>query len=585
MPVKQATRAFLWRLNTTNFKAAYGRYPENSGDTTYTKNYLQVKAEVRDALNDALGHDGTAGNAINLVWRWPDGSLENRYSNKNSGGDHRGELYVTTATGPAKNTILPFTPGAATDPKTALIGDPNLASPADATVLLEQILQSGVGGWFMAVVLRGETRTLHARMVLEQPLAAKEHFAIDRQPEAIQNAIRSAKPDASSLWVDLEVRPRAETIVQQIASAFERGPNVLLVGPPGCGKSVALEDMKAFYADTAWFDTTRYDPWRSDARKVFETAFHPGFSYENFVAGLAPKPGTGIELEVRGGPLVNMAQWCRDDDREGLLLIDEFNRGPAAAIFGDALVLLDKSKRSSRSNAGVSISQPHSDRDINVPEEFTAADANVGRLVPKQFSLPAGLKILGAFNSSDRSVAPLDAALLRRFSLVRVGPDAGVLAVHFGLTDFDADDVAYQSTPIDQWGAAEVRRLAVHLLLRLNERLRRILGEDHELGHALFWEVPIDADRTKTAAALAAEFEEKVIGRLRQTLRDKDEQLAVILNVPDRGEINTGGVADWIDDTSRIGRLVGARLDIRNLKGDVFEEQIRRLLVVCQDEP
>lgn len=584
MSVKAATRAFLWRLNTTNFKAAYGRYPENSGDTSYTKNYLQVRAEVRDALNFSLQHDGSAGSEITVTWRWPDGSLENRYDIKDSGGDTRGQLYVTKNTGSNKTTIMPFVPGSASDSKTAIIGDPGLASPADATNLLDQILQSGVGGWYMAVVLEGETRILHARMVLENPPAGKEHFGIERQPRAIQDAIQFAATDVSSLWVDLAVTPRAGNIVKQIESAFKRSPNVLLVGPPGCGKSVALEDVKAIYADTAWFDTARYNPWRPDVRKVFETAFHPGFSYENFVAGLAPRPGVGIELEVRGGPLVNMAQWCRAEDREGLLLIDEFNRGPAAAIFGDALVLLDKSKRSSVASAGVSISRPHSDRELHVPAEFSASDAAVGTLVPKQFSLPAGLKILGAFNSSDRSVAPLDAALLRRFSLVRVGPDASVLAEHLGLTDFDPGNIAYQDAAIDQWEAADVRRLAVHLLLRLNERLRRILGEDHELGHALFWEVPAKGDRTETAAGLAAEFEEKVVGRLRQTLRDKDEHLAVILNVPDRGEDGDVGVASWIDDTSRIGRLVGARLDIRNLKDDPFEEQIARLLVVFRDE-
>lgn len=108
------------------------------------------------------------------------------------------------------------------------------------------------------------------------------------------------------------------------------------------------------------------------------------------------------------------------------------------------------------------------------------------------------------------------------------GTDAGVLAEHLGLTNFDPDDLQYLTKPVDQWDPVDVRRLTVHLLLRLNERLRRILGEDHELGHALFWEVATEADREQTAATLAAEFEEKVIGRLRQTLRDKDEQLVLL---------------------------------------------------------
>ena len=585
MAVKAATRAFLWRLNISNFKAAYGRYPENSGDKTYTKNFFQIRDHVRDELNMVLGHDGTAGAHVTVTWRWPGGTLEKRYDNKDSDGDTRGQLYLTTATGSSKTTIAPFTPGSASNPGKAIVGDPDLPNPTDATDLLNQILKSGVGGWYLAVALRGEPRALHARMILENPPPGKEAFGLERQPRAIRNAIRAAAPATASLWVDLEIIPRAQKIVRQISDAFGRNPNVLLVGPPGCGKSVALEDIKALYNSTAWFDTERYDAWRTDTHKVFDTAFHPASSYENFVAGVAPKPGVGIQLEVRSGPLINMAQWSRADERDGLLLIDEFNRGPAAAILGDALVLLDKNKRSSSADAGVTISQPHPDRDINVPMEFAAPDPAVHTLVPKDFSLPVGLKILGAFNSSDRSVAPLDAALLRRFSLVRVAPDAAVLAEHLGLTNFDEADVAYLAKPIDQWDATDVRRLAVHLLLRINERLRLVLGEDHELGHALFWGVSSAAERLETAATLAAEFEEKVIGRLRQTLRDKDEQLAVILNVPDRGDDSGDGVASWIDDNSRIGRLVGPKLRIRNLKEDGFEEQVRRLVVAVQDEP
>lgn len=582
MSVKAATRAFLWRLSTSNFKAAYGRYPENSGDTSFTKNYLQVRSQVRDELNNALGHDGAAGSGVDVTWRWPGGSLQNRYDNKDSGGDHRGQLYLTKGTGGNKTILPPFAPGDVNDPLTALDGDPFLPSPVDATNLMDQILQSGINAWYMAVALKGEAGILHARMVLGNPPPGKERFGLDRQPQAIRDAVASAGGNAS-LWVDLEVRTRAGAIVDRIESALERSPNVLLVGPPGCGKSVALEDMKALYDDAAWFDTEREDPWINDARKVFETAFHPGFSYENFVAGLAPKPGVGIELEVRSGPLVNMAQWCRGEGREGLLIIDEFNRGPAAAIFGDMLVLLDKGKRAGGVGSGSTISQPHADRDISVPLEFSAGSSG-GTIVPKEFSISAGLKILGAFNSSDRSVAPLDAALLRRFSLVRVGPDANVLAHHFGLLDFDQGEVSYQNRVISEWVSEDVKRLAVHLLISLNERLRAILGEDHELGHSLLWEVPSDEDVELTALALASEFEEKVIGRLRLTLRDKDEQLAVILNAPEPGDVSGEGVAEWIDDDNRVSRLVGPKLRIRNLRDDPYEEQIRRLLVVVRDQ-
>ena len=135
------------------------------------------------------------------------------------------------------------------------------------------------------------------------------------------------------------------------------------------------------------------------------------------------------------------------------------------------------------------------------------------------------------------------------------------------------------------WSPEDVRRLAVHLLIVLNERLRDLLGEDHTLGHALLWEVPTEGNAQEVVRGLAAEFEEKVVGRLRLTLRDRDEELAAILNVPEDGVSSEGGVAAWSRGDTRIGRLVGPKLRIRNLKDEPFEQQITRLLTVLKDAP
>lgn len=587
MPVRRASRAFLWRLNATNFKATYGRFSSGiqtqTGDKSYAKNYLQVPQELRGSLDQALGHSGQPGEGVDMVWRWPGGEVPSKYFVKDTNGDNRGQLYISQGTGGAKQVLPPFAPGKVGNPLTAIDGDPSLPLPADATALLDQILKSGSSPWYMAVALEGDTGILHARMILENPPSGKTQFGIARQPKAIRDAIASAD-GASFLPVDLLADVRAEKVVGEILDAFQRSPNVLLVGPPGCGKTVAMEDMIRLYEESCWFDTDRIDPWVAGASKVYETAFHPSMSYENFVAGLMPKVGQGIELEVRSGPLLNMAQWCRTEGREGLLVIDEFNRGPASAIFGDALVLLDKGKRDSADRRGATIAQPHADRDIQVPPEF-AADAPFDRLVPKKVSLPANLRLLGAFNSSDRSVTPPDAALLRRFSTVRVGPDPFVLARHFGLTDFGPDDVDYQDQPVAAWTAEDVRRLAVHVLISLNQRLGVVVGEDHLLGHALLWEVPAEAARDETMSALVAEFEEKIVGRLRITLRDKDDQLALILNAADPGNVDEDGVAIWNEDDNPVGRRIGAKLAIRNLKSLPFAEQLRGMLSVVRPLP
>lgn len=580
MPVKAATTAFLWRFGITNFKAAYGRY---SQDSEYSKNYLQTdKGPVRDKLVDLLGHAGTAGEDVPLEIRWPGGQLSDKFSIKDSGTDRRGQVYVTKGTTVQSKTVTaPFVPGDSNDRGKALAGDSHLPTSAAANALLQSIQNAGTNPWWMLVALEGERGVLHARMVLENPPPGKEHLGIERQPRRIREAIRGAAPNEISIFADLVVPVRADRIVAEVQAAFERSPNVLLVGPPGCGKTVAIDDFKNIYTDTAWFDADSYDPWRTDSHKVYDTAFRPTLSYETFVAGVGPATGRGIRLEVRSGPLVDMAQWCRDSDREGLLLIDEFNRGPAAAIFGDTLVLLDKHKRSGGGGTGSTIAQPHSSRDIDVPREFASAAQPPSRRVPKDFSLPHNLRIIGAFNGSDRSIVTLDAALLRRFSVVRVDPDPDVLARHLGLGEFDPTDRGFADAPFGAWSAQDVRRLAVHLLIALNERIRLLLGADHQIGHALLWEVPVGAAPERTASALAAEFEEKVVGRLLQTLRDKDELLAAILNAPVQGDTSDEGVAHWLSEDTRIGRLVGPRLQVSNLKHLPWEEQIRRLAFVA----
>jgi 5-methylcytosine-specific restriction enzyme B len=66
---------------------------------------------------------------------------------------------------------------------------------------------------------------------------------------------------------------------------------------------------------------------------------------------------------------------------------------------------------------------------MEVSAEFSNAS---GQAVPRNLKLPASVHIVAAMNSTDRSVAPLDAALRRRFAIIFVGPDYEVLASRLG---------------------------------------------------------------------------------------------------------------------------------------------------------
>src|SRR4029079_11577557 len=115
------------------------------------------------------------------------------------------------------------------------------------------------------------------------------------------------------------------------------------------------------------------------------------------------------------------------------------------------------------------------------------------------------------------SVAPLDAALRRRFAILRVGPDAAVLAAHLGVDEADGTTAFAPSTNDPaEWTATDVKTLALILLVKLNPRIAAVLGDDFLLGHALLWPVG-DASDEEVRSALCSAFDERIAATLRLT--------------------------------------------------------------------
>ena len=467
-------------------------------------------------------------------------------------------------------------------------GDPSQTTEDDADDALDDVRQHDLRPWLLAVKVKNDAH-LHTRAYLENPAPFPQllHTDLGQLPSALLQAIK-ALPSNTQSGVYLPDKtgtppptPRAAKIVARIQEALEEDPNVLLVGPPGTGKTVALEDLRALteHASTGLL----FDPdlWHDafiegkEAGKVISLVFHPSYTYEDFVAGLVPESeGQGLRLVARPGPLVSLAHWCGDSDRRALLILDEFNRGPTAAIFGDTLALLDATKRDDPpAQAGAHITRPYPNSAMRVATEF--ADTSGSQDVAPELRLPMNLRIVAALNSSDRSVAPLDAAMRRRFAILNIEPDLEVLAAHLGISlpigDFAAGDDA------DAWTDNEVRELAVRLLDVLNGRIRFVLGDDFLLGHALLW--PLGGlDGAALRAALCHAVDERIVATLRLSFVDQDDLLAAALNAGQPGEGMSGNaLAEWQEPPPAAQAVSTQRLVIRRLSGLAWRDAAEAL--------
>ena len=163
-----------------------------------------------------------------------------------------------------------------------------------------------------------------------------------------------------------------------------------------------------------------------------------------------------------------------------VFIIDEINRGNVSQIFGELITLIEDSKRE------------------GAPEELS-----VELPYSKQaFSVPGNVYILGTMNTADRSVEALDTALRRRFNFVFMPPDV---------------------TCIEESAELLSKNISLRKLLgTINDRLKYLIDEDHQLGHSYFLGI-------KTAEQLRHVFKNKVVPLLKEYFYNDYQKLLLVL--------------------------------------------------------
>lgn len=338
-----------------------------------------------------------------------------------------------------------------------------------------------------------------------------------------------------------------------LEAAIRQHGNVLLYGPPGTGKTNLMRELQRTLADQAGPQrevSERFDP--DSVHNPFRTGepmtddgpfpgevrtewltFHESMSHSEFMLGLRPQPTDGgTRLEARAGTLLDLAQHARAGNTS-VLFIDELNRANVSEVFGQFITAMEPEKRLAAdgtiepSTVGVTLPQVDDGETIRLPGggEFTAT-------VPYYF--PKHLYIVASMNSLDRSTAPLDSALARRFEQLQIGPDYLAFKQHLeqGVTtrSLTLDAAIPIETLPESPAATSPEALSLALLKQVNTFLRGALGDDFQLGPGYLWRVGDAADDSDARLeALIEAWDARVVPKLRELFRSRGEQLELLL--------------------------------------------------------
>jgi 5-methylcytosine-specific restriction protein B len=154
------------------------------------------------------------------------------------------------------------------------------------------------------------------------------------------------------------------------------------------------------------------------------------------------------EIEVNVAAYLTLLKDIQRFQQKNLyLVIDEINRGNISKIFGELITLIEEDKRDN-----YEVTLPYS---------------------KEKFKIPSNLYIIATMNSTDKSIATIDIALRRRFTFLKMKPQAKL---------------------VEETSTKEALELFNSLNDFITNKDKANLGEDYALGHSYFMNITNDEE-------------------------------------------------------------------------------------------
>ena len=247
----------------------------------------------------------------------------------------------------------------------------------------------------------------------------------DNRPYLESKDINSATPISDENTTESSEENTSRIVLS--ATPFTSPEQIVFYGVPGSGKSHEIKHK---------LENEYKIPEQQQDLFVERTVFHPEYTNADFIGQIMPKLVQGkTDFVFKPGPFTSILKKALcDSQNRYVLIIEEINRGNAAAIFGELFQLLDRiddeSKTTSHEKELNTYGKGWSEyfvmnseinnyiRDSDDTFDGKALDLNgIHFSANTGIRLPPNLSILATMNTSDQNVFTLDNAFQRRWNM------------------------------------------------------------------------------------------------------------------------------------------------------------------------